>query len=135
VLLLVRDGRRARMTLVTLQREGCFRPAERPGDSRVVGGLGRPRQPGSRRLPGSPQAGGPESPPPPRPRQPDWLVANREAAADWETFRLVPRGPRRATLQAHSGLCVAADANRGGLLVADRGEVRAWEEFEVVSVG
>jgi hypothetical protein len=60
--------RRPSVLLGKLQREGCFRPADRPVWYQSVGGLGRPRPPWSRRHSGTRRVGGPESLPPPRSR-------------------------------------------------------------------
>jgi hypothetical protein len=66
-----------RTLVVTRQREGCFRPADRRLRVQDAGGLGQPRPSWFRRRPGRGDGGGPESLPPPRSRS--WCVPPRGA--------------------------------------------------------
>lgn len=62
------------------------------------------------------------------------LLANRDRAAQWETFKLIHLGGTRIALRAHNGQYVSAEGGGGGPLVATRPHIRGWETFELVNV-
>lgn len=65
------------------------------------------------------------------------LRANRDKAADWETFWIVRRSPHvssdlTVSLRADNGKYVSADADLAGKLVANRDTIGPWERFTLV---
>ena len=68
------------------------------------------------------------------------LVANRNWAREWETFRLELidgefRDGRHIALIADDGHYVCAEQGGGGEVVANRPTLGDWETFQVVRLG
>ena len=62
------------------------------------------------------------------------LLANRDRARGWETFKLIHLGGNRIALRAHNGMYVSAENGGGSRLLANRPHIRGWETFELVQV-
>lgn len=63
------------------------------------------------------------------------VVANRNEAHEWETFRLIGLGNGSVALKAHNGQYVCAEMGGGRELVANRNEIHEWETFELIGLG
>ena len=61
----------------------------------------------------------------------DVVVANRNAIAAWETFKLIDRGNGNVALQAANGQYVCAEGGGGNVVVANRNAIAAWETFKL----
>lgn len=62
------------------------------------------------------------------------IVANRDWAKEWETFKLLDLGENKVALQAFNGQYVCAEGGGGREVVANRNWVREWETFKLVLV-
>jgi GH25 family lysozyme M1 (1,4-beta-N-acetylmuramidase) len=63
------------------------------------------------------------------------VVANRNAIAGWETFKLIDRGNGYYALQAANGQYLCAEGSGGGAVVANRNAIAAWETFKLIDRG
>ena len=63
------------------------------------------------------------------------VVANRNAIAGWETFKLIDRGNGNVALQAANGQYLCAEGGGGGAVVANRNSIAAWETFKLIDRG
>lgn len=64
------------------------------------------------------------------------LIANRDAAAEWETFDAVDLGNNRVALRAMVNKKFVCAENAGTLaLIANRDAVGQWETFEKIALG
>jgi hypothetical protein len=64
-----------------------------------------------------------------------YLVADRDYADIWETFRLRDMGAGQVAIQTFNGEYVAAEDGGGSWVIADRGEIGAWETFTLIDPG
>ncbi len=62
------------------------------------------------------------------------ILANRDRAGRWETFKMIRLGGNRVALRAYSGQYVSAFGGGGGPLLAHSPHIRGWETFELVNV-
>jgi hypothetical protein len=64
------------------------------------------------------------------------LISNRATASTWERFRLEPQSNGTVAIRAvANNLYVSTDLNLGGILIADRTAVQAWEQFTISNAG
>lgn len=62
------------------------------------------------------------------------LVANRNAALEWETFKIVPNEDGVSFKAKNCGRFVCAEHQGKNALIANRGLAKTWEKFYIINL-